>query len=114
MERGRAFYLAKINMPLISNQRLRLRSIPSAKADVGALERFALTFNGFEHCGSFDSCAEVANARKHDTLSDLSTCLCFEQRRWHHFGESPDDAALANWRELIEKIRLKVQAEERT
>ena len=101
-------------MPLISNQNLRLRSIPSANADVEALERFALTFNGYEYCGSLESCADIATARKHDTLSDLRTCLSFEQRRRHHFGEPPDDATLVYWRELIEKIRSKVQAEERT
>ena len=111
---GQGFLPSKVSMPLISNQRLRLRSIPSANADVEAIERFALTFNGFEHCGSFDSCAEVANSRKHDTLSNLRTCLSFEQRRWHHFGEAPDAAALVYWRELIEKIRSKVHAQERT
>ena len=75
--------------------------------------RFALTFDGYEHCRSFEACAEVANFRKHNTLSDLRTCLCFEQRRWHHYGDTPDEAAPAYWRELIEKIRSKVQAGER-
>ncbi len=100
-------------MPLISNQRLKLKSIPPLHADVEALMRFALTFDGYEHCGSFEACAEVANSRKHSTLSDLRTCLYFEQRRWHHFGDTPDDAALAYWRELIGKIRAKVQAGEK-
>ena len=100
-------------MRLISNQRLTLKDIPAPSADIEDLMQFALTFSGFDQCGSFDACAEVANSRKHGTLSELRTCLFFEQRRWHHFGDSPDDEALAYWRELIEKIRSKVSAGER-
>lgn len=100
-------------MTLISNQRLAVKQIPGPSANVEALMRFALTFSGYEHCGSFEACAEVANTRKHDTLSHLRACLYFEQRRWHHFGDTPDEEALAYWRALVEKIRAKVQAEQR-
>jgi len=100
-------------MALISNQRLKPTQIPGQSADVDSLMRFALTFSGYDHCGSFEACARIANARSHDTLSDLRTCLYFEQRRWRHYGDAPDDEALSYWRKLVEKIRAKVQSGER-
>ena len=97
-------------MALISNQRLTLRHLPGPSADIDSLLRFALTFSGYDHCGSFEACAEIANAKKHDTLSDLRACLFFEQRRWHHFGDMPDDEELKYCRVIVEKIRQKVRA----
>ena len=94
----------------IPSIKLRLTDIPSSGAAVEEIERFALTFDGYEHWGSFDQCALIANEQRHDTLTNLRTCLFFEQRRWRHFGEAPDAEAEAYWRTLVDKIRARVQA----
>ena len=95
-------------MPVIENGALTAESIPSPTAQLDALSEFALSFDGYEYWGSFEKCADIVGARRHSTLTELRTCLFFEQRRWHHFGEPPDDEGLEYIRELIEKIRTKV------
>src|SRR5262245_42902326 len=79
--------------------------IPPADADWGAITEFALTYNGYKAWGSFDACAVIANAQRHGTLAELRTCLFFEQRRWHHFGDEPDDEAMLYIRSVVEQIR---------
>ena len=92
----------------ISNKDLALSDIPTPEASWGELGEFALTFDGYSVWGSFDKCAEIANARRRESLTDLRTCLFFEQRRWRHFGESPDAEAMMYIRGLVEKIRNRV------
>jgi hypothetical protein len=69
---------------------------------------FALTFDGYWHWGSFEACAEVANARRGGPLAELRICLFFEQRRWRHFGDEPDARAMAYIRGIISSIRARV------
>ena len=97
-------------MRAIVNDSLRLEDVPSLDATWSEIAEFALTFNGYEEWGSFEKCAEIANARRQDSLTDLRTCLFFEQRRWRHFGEDPDDETLAYLRNLVEKVRSYVSA----
>lgn len=97
----------------ISNAELQLSDIPSATASMDAVSEFGDTFNGYKHWGSFKACADIANQQKHDTLTELRTCLFFEQRRWHHYGDVPDAEAEAYQRGLVEAIRRKVAANER-
>jgi len=78
------------------------------------LSEFALTFDGYAFHGSFEKCAEIANAGRHDTLDDLRTCLFFEQRAWRHSGEEPSKEAMEYIRELVRAIRDKVQVDEGT
>ena len=94
----------------IPNESLHLADIPTPDADITEIEHFALTFNGYEHWGSLEQCAAVANSQRHDNLTDLRTCLFFEQRRWRHFGASPRPEAKAYVRSLIAKIRARVEA----
>jgi hypothetical protein len=94
----------------IDNKVLSLADIPGAEADWPAISRFALTFDGYCAWGSFEKCAEIANAQRHYSLTDLRTCLFFEQRRYHHFGEAPDEKAMAYLREVLDKIRSRVAA----
>jgi hypothetical protein len=84
----------------ISNSEIVLSDVPPPDADWCQITEFALTFDGYEHHGSTDKCAVIANARQDGTLS--------EQRRYHHFGESPNDKTMAYIRTVIEKIRQKV------
>jgi hypothetical protein len=92
----------------IENSELRLSDLPSHDATWDAIQTFALAFEGYKHNGSFERAAEIANNRKNDTLSELRTCLFFEQRRWRHFGEEPDSETMAYLRGLVDAIRSKV------
>jgi hypothetical protein len=100
------------NMPDIANLDLTLTSIPRPDADWETIGAFALMFDGYHAWGSFEKCAEIANAQRDGTLTELRTCLFFEQRRWRHFGDLPDEAAMAYICSMIEKIRVKVAAGE--
>ena len=77
-------------MDEISNAELTLDAVPQPDADMSRIGTFASTFNGYKHWGSFEKCAEIANAGRHDSLTHLRTCLFFEWRRWRHFGDEPD------------------------
>ena len=92
-------------MRTISNKDLIREDVPSPSADWGTIERFALTFDGYKEWGSFEKCAEVANNRSHSDLTELRTCLFFEQRRWRHFGQEPDKQTMKYIRYVVKRIR---------
>jgi hypothetical protein len=96
----------------IPNGQLTLADLPPADADWGAILPFAHSFDGYTAWGSFEACAEIANARRHDSLAELRTCLFFEARRWRHFGHDPDAEAMAYIRGVLEAIRARVTAAE--
>lgn len=96
-------------MNTIANTILTLANIPDGDSDWHTISEFALTFDAYEHWGSFEACAAVANAPLHNSLTELRTCLFFEQRRWRHFGETPNSPALAYVRELVEQLRRCVE-----
>lgn len=98
-------------MPTMHDFRLTLSELPGPNATWSEIAEFALRFNGYEVHGSLERCAEIANSRKHDSVTDLRTCLFFEQRRWRHFGESPDAEAMQYLRTVIEKLRVKLAEE---
>ena len=93
---------------LIANKSLLVEKIPRASANWNAIQRFALTFDGYAAWPD-GMCAEIANARRTGTLTELRTCLFYEQRRWRHFGEVPDDEAMHYIRGIMEKIHEHVQ-----
>jgi hypothetical protein len=93
-------------MGAMDNSELSLADIPSPDAAWDVIQDFASTFNGYKVHGSFEKCAEIANEERHGSLTDLRTCLFFEIRRWHHFGDEPDADAMADIRVIVEKIRL--------
>lgn len=97
--------------------------LPGPEAGWGEIQRFALTFDGYTHAGSVERCGEIANAAAErfaqgkglfDSLDDLRTCLFFEQRRWRHFAEDPDEETMRYIRALLEAVREKVRAREDT
>ena len=101
----------------ISNRDLTEQDLPPPEAQRWQIWEFALTFDGYDHWGSFDRCAEIGNrsaasyAQQQalpESLTELRTCLFFEQRRWHHFGDDPDDDSMRYIWALIESIRSKV------
>ena len=111
---GRVFKRAEI--PQISNADLTEEAIPDPDArwdgdqEIG---RFAATFNGYQHWGSFKKCAEVANHRGKDlstlTLTELRTSLFFHFRALHHddWDVLPSDNKDAQ--EILAKIRDRVR-----
>ena len=114
----------------IANKELTQSDIPPVDADWDTIAEFALTFDGYEVWGSSDKCADIANARRHGSLTELRTCLFFAQRRWRHFnpyrvepgvgtrlmitpedkGNHPDKEAMDYVRDVVEQIRARVVA----
>jgi len=75
----------------IPNQGLTEQDLPPPDAEWWQIWEFALTFDGYDHWGSFDEAADIGNrgaaayAEYQDlpeSLTELRTCLFFEQRRW--------------------------------
>ena len=108
---------------LISNLDLSPGDIPGPDADYQSIVSFALTFDGYDHWGSVKACGEVANAALEafverralpDSLTDLRTCLFFEQRRHQHEGRTPEGLLMEYVRALVGAIRERVLATERT
>lgn len=93
--------------------------LPPPNADCwSVIAHFALTFDGYGHWGSFDKCGDIANAAAEryqktgqlpESLTNLRTCLFFEQRRWRHFDESPRGDDLRYIHAVVEAIREKVR-----
>jgi hypothetical protein len=108
---------------LTANADLSPQDVPAPDADWQSIASFALTFDGYDHWGSFEACGEAANASMvafverralPDSLTELRTCLFFEQRRSQHMGGIPDDVTKEYVRALVEAIRERVLAAERT
>jgi len=88
--------------------------------DEGALQRFALSFNGYtyekENKISMSDLANNIEKIYYDTsaigerftLSELRACLFFEQRRHHHWGYGPDKESLKYWYALIAMMKKKI------
>ena len=97
---------------------LSLDEIPSPNAPYYPdISTFARSYNAFERLGGFEPVAEIANATLNNwrdtgdlpnSLATLRTCLFFEQRRYHHFGQHPPDEDMAYIRAVIEGIRSAV------
>jgi hypothetical protein len=108
-------------MKIISNTQLLEADLPARRATWIKILPFALTFDGYEHWGSFKKCREVADFgvslhRKQEPLSqsltDLRTCLFFESRRWKHLEKDPTKKAMGYIQALVEAIRLRVLTKE--
>ena len=108
-------------MNKIPNSQLIEKDIPSSKATWKKIQPFALTFDGYEHWGTFKKCREVAHqsvtlykSKQALTLSltDLRTALFFEAMRWKHFEKEPTKQGLAYIHALSDAIRARVLARE--
>ncbi len=103
----------------IANADLTEGTLPPCNAEWSEIGGFALSFNGYDHWGSFETCAEIANRWRDayraegslpDSLTELRTCLFFEQRRWRHFGLDPDEEGTDYIHALVERIRERVRS----
>ena len=108
-------------MNKIPNSQLIEGDLPSSRAAWKNILPFALSFNGYEHCGSVQKCRDVArqgvalhkaNLDLTQSLTDLRTCLFFEARRWKHLEKAPSKSGMEYVRALVEAIRMRVQAKE--
>lgn len=90
------------------NKNLKLTDIPDQNASWEEIATFALTFDGYDFWDTFKKCAEIANKHRHDSLTDLRTCLFFEQRRWRHLDKKPDENSMTYILSVVDKIRNKV------
>ena len=79
--------------PEIPNDRLHLDDIPPPRSSWDVIQKFALTFNGYEEIGE-DECGVIANKRSPSTLSEMRGCLFYEQRRFRHFDQEPEKDSL--------------------
>ncbi|MGY1810170.1 SIR2 family protein [Blastococcus sp. SYSU D00669] len=87
--------------------------VPESPLSEGAIWRFALTYNAYQRHGGFEPVAAVGNealeeyrryGRLPNDLTEARIALFFEQRRWRHFGYSPDDDTLDYLRALVLRI----------
>ena len=98
----------------IANHELTLEDVPRTGAGWDVIALFALTFHGYDYHGTVYACGDIAN-HSYDvflregsvpgTLSDLRTCLFFEQRRYHHFGWDPEEEVMKYIHALVEAVR---------
>lgn len=107
----------------ISNEDLTLDDIPGPKFDDWRnFDSFALTFDGYDYWhGKGRDPGTIANrawATYRETgdlpqsLTELRTCLFFEQRRLHHWGTGPEKDHAKYLIALLEAIRSAVTARE--
>ena len=94
-------------MQVIANTDLRSENIPSADSEMLAIFEFAQSFDGYEHWGA-EVCGQIANDRRHGTLTEIRTCLFFEHRRYRHMEEAPGKRDERYIRSLVRKIHTLV------
>ena len=82
--------------------------IPLESAEYESIAEFALTFEGYD----IPNCADLANSRSGETLSELRAVLFFEQGRYRPFGHNPTGEDLEYIRSIILKIRELVESGE--
>ncbi len=66
--------------------------------DPAGIFAFAMTYNGYEEHGSFDACADAANAKLRETLADIRNELFFACRASRH---ADDDRFVETYAELL-------------
>lgn len=97
-------------MAYLKNEELRLKDLsPEAIGGGGWLSG---TFNGYEHAGGFQECAEISahvnsaienGNTENFTLSEFRATLFFYFRAIRHSNGSPDQAIVNNLVDLMRK-----------
>lgn len=78
-------------------------NLPDAN-DPSAIFEFAMTFNGYEHFGSFGACERAAKSRVRASLDDVRNELFFECRASRHRGDSDFVERYAELRSHFERL----------
>ncbi len=101
----------------IPNENLQEETLPRPYAPWLEISPFAGSFFGYDYWGSTGACTMFANQalkifREQSVLpaklSELRSCLFFEQRRKVHQGEDFDEEKMKYLHALVEGIRGKV------
>ena len=100
--------MRRLTMETISNEALAPSDVPPLDAPWKDIEKFALTFNGYEAIGQ--RLGDLANSHAQAgtvpvDLTELRGCLFFEQRRWRQFEEPPHGKPMEHIHRLLEAIR---------
>ncbi|MBX2848372.1 MAG: hypothetical protein KTR16_08630 [Acidiferrobacterales bacterium] len=67
----------------MKNEEITLRSLP-AVGDLSEISKFAGSFNGYKHFGSFEATAEASLNSKRESLTELRNELFFSWRASRH------------------------------
>lgn len=94
----------------IPNDALTLDDLPEQSEDWSIVKKFAMSFDGLNHWGSFSKCADVVFENPQETLTAYRTALFLQHRKQRHLGQDPDDRTMQYIQDLIERIRAKVIA----
>jgi len=91
------------------NSDLAVEQLP-APGDRNAVFAFAMSFDGYEHFGSFEAAAENARARSRATLTDVRNELFMQARASRH---RDDDKFLDTYQELLPCLKRLIQMEKK-
>jgi hypothetical protein len=92
---------------LIPNEQLTLDQLPDP-LDRNAVFAFAMSFDGYEHFGSFEAAAQNARTRSRETLTDIRNALFMHARGSRHRG---DDLFLEHYRDMLPRFRQLLTSE---
>lgn len=105
--------MRRLATEFLTNEALELACVPPSDARWKELEKFALSLNGYEAIGQ--PLGTLADMHARDgtlpvDLTELRSCLFFEQRRWRQFEEPPAGKPMEHILRLLEAIRSAVAA----
>jgi hypothetical protein len=86
---------------LIPNEQLTLDHLPDP-LDRNAVFAFAMSFDGYEHFGSFEAASQNARTHSRATLTDIRNELFMHARGSRHRG---DDRFLEQYRDMFPRFR---------
>ena len=72
-------------LKLLKGKSLKIEDLPQL-GESREIFDFAMTFNGYEHYGSFEQCAEEALKRRRNTMTALRNELFFSARASRETG----------------------------
>jgi hypothetical protein len=87
---------------LLKRVAMNISDLPDPN-DRDAVVKFARSFDGYTHFGSFEACARAAQEQRRETLTDLQNELFFSHRASVHLGWR--DSVLETYRELLPMFR---------
>ncbi len=93
--------LGVAKMKALPNEEVKKELLPNVE-DRTAVFSFAMSFNGYNHFGSFEAASENVKLRKRNTLTDLRNELFMSARGSNHRG---DDMFLERYKELLPLIK---------
>lgn len=85
----------------------QFKQIPDPDSGWQQISSFALTFDCYEYCGSYENCKRIVEEKKHDTLNNLRTCLFFEVTKWNWDEKVPAGNEMDYIKYLLETIKEK-------